>query len=1050
MKRPLAVLAVAALLATAGPLPADEVPYLEFVRELRARYPDLALEYLNNLRQHNPPADVAAVIPLELAKVRLDLATAEADTGRRLDLYHKARAEFQEFIDKNPNSPLVGDARLELARVTVLQGKTQLSRALLQEDGAGRQKDALAARDTFQQATKQLKDAADLLDKQLEKYADPKTAQEKADKKALEQARFQAQMDLGLNFIDQAQTYFDTGKVEQGLERAKVINQAQPLLEKVAKEAEASQPAVAFQARAWSAYCDNQNGDPKKALRRLDDIIGRAEAAAGPGKRLALFFRMKILLLDPQVTPKPDDLAQVHKDAETWLADYPRFKDTPEGCGVRYCLADVIFRQAGEVKDRIARGQQLARAENLCRELMRSENDYAEKARGLNIQIIAAGGGFNKDIAKLENFEACLVRAEYEAGQVEAFAKKAGVKPEEVEKERQTRIGHAIQALNLALDFARKPGSKVPPAEVVKVRAMLCGYYLFTGKYKEAIAAGEEAARAVPPTAQSARAAMYALEAYNNFIDDSLRGGTATLADLEKDGFTARMTDLALMMEQRWPAEQAGDVARHMRGLLLIKQKKQPEAVEVLSKVSPNYSAAIYAKSSLALAAFQAAQDRNAQAKAEPDKARKEQLAKEEAQFEKQAVEALKAMPSLPPGADPLTTGIYLNSRIELARAYYRNKDYAAIEKLVDPLLADVKSYRLDSDARRDEARTSLVTLKLFAKYGAANAELAAGRPAKVKEITDPLVEAIRKGEYADELKKNPDLRWGLMGLALRVSIQEGNTARALEILQAVQKFATDDGGEGGNRAILMQLALMVKDQVHEVRRKKDTGALDKAVKNYRTFLDALRGAQKAPTPESLRVMAEAYAALGTPEAHDAAVELARQVPEPKGEDAKDDKKLGNYRFCRILIVRELRLAGKVEEAEVELKELRNTPWGKEHPEAIKESIHLIAAKGAPGKAYVEWSKLVTQLAAKIQQPGIKEQYFECYYHMTDCWLKHALALKDEKKRDEGVKRAATFINKLEAAWPDFGGDESKARFTDLLEREPALKEQYDKLKADK
>src|SRR6516162_4179 len=128
MKRPLVLLALAALVGTAGPLPADEVPHLEFVRELRSRYPDLALEYLNNLRQANPPRDVAAVIPLELAKVRLDLATTEADSGRRLDLYNKARGEFQEFLDKNPNSPLVADARLELARVTVLQGQTQLSR----------------------------------------------------------------------------------------------------------------------------------------------------------------------------------------------------------------------------------------------------------------------------------------------------------------------------------------------------------------------------------------------------------------------------------------------------------------------------------------------------------------------------------------------------------------------------------------------------------------------------------------------------------------------------------------------------------------------------------------------------------------------------------------------------------------------------------------------------------------------------------------------------------------------------------------------------------
>jgi hypothetical protein len=1040
MKRPLVLLALAALVGTAGPLPADEVPHLEFVRELRSRYPDLALEYLNNLRQANPPRDVAAVIPLELAKVRLDLATTEADSGRRLDLYNKARGEFQEFLDKNPNSPLVADARLELARVTVLQGQTQLSRALMQEDVATRQKDALPARQTFLQANAQLKTVADLLDKQVEAATDPKI------KRALEQARYQARMDLGLNYIDQATTYVEESKQEVALERAKVIAQAQPILEKVAKEAEQDYPTVAWQARAWAAYCDHQNGDPKKALRKLDEIIARGEAGAVPGKRLALFFRMKVLL-DPPAAPKEADLTQVRKDGETWLADYPRYKDTPEGCGVRFYLADVLARQAADLKDKVVRNQQLTRAENLCRELMRSENDYTEKARGLGIQIVAAGGGFNKDIAKLETFEACLVRAEYEAGQIEVFARKADVKPEDVEKERKTRIGHAIEALKLALAHARKPGSKVPPAELAKAQSMLCGYYLFTGKFQEAIAAGEDAARAVPPTSQSARAAMYVLEAYHNHIDESLRGGTATLADLEKDGFTGRMTDLALMMEQRWPGEQAGDVARHLRGLLLIRQKRQPEAIEVLSKVSAGYPAAIYVKSALAQAATQAAQDRNAQAKAEPDKARKEQLTKEEAQFDKQAVDALKAMPPLPAGADALTTGLYLNSKMELARAYYRNKEYGEIDKLVDPLLAGIKGFKFDGEERRNEARASLVLLKLYAKYGAANAELAAGHPAKVKEIVDPVVQAVGNNEFADVLKANPDLRWGLMGVALRVSIQEGNTARALQILQAVKKLAGSDEQDGGNKAVLIQLALMVKDQVRELRKKNDRDALKDAAEKYGKFLDELRKGEKAAPADSLRVLAEAYAAIGR---HDTAVELARRVAAPQGDEAKDDRKLGNYRFCRLLVVKELRLDGKVEEAAAELEGIRKTPWGKDHPEALKESIQLIAAKGAPLKAYSEWSKLVNQLAGKIQQPGMKEQYFECYYYMTECWLKHALALKDEKKHDEGVRRAAGFITKLETAWPDLGGDDSKARFTELLDREPALKEQYDKMKGDK
>jgi hypothetical protein len=398
-----------------------------------------------------------------------------------------------------------------------------------------------------------------------------------------------------------------------------------------------------------------------------------------------------------------------------------------------------------------------------------------------------------------------------------------------------------------------------------------------------------------------------------------------------------------------------------------------------------------------------------------------------------------------PAGADSLTVRVYLQGQVELASAYYRAKDYAAIDPLVDPLLAGLGKDGLKlEDKPKEDARASLVLLKLSGRRGAAEAEFNAGHPDKVKAIIDPIVEAIRKGDYP-ELKKDPALRWLLMDLALRVSIQEGNMARARDILQSVQALAGDDAGDGA-KAILMRLAVMVKDQVREARKKKDEKLLATTVDNFGSFLTELEKGQKAPTPEFLRVLAEAYAALGK---HDKAVELARQVAEPKGGEEKELKKQqSNYHFCQFLIVRELRLAGKVDEANAELTRIKGTPWGKDHPEATKETIQLLAVK-APGPAYGQWSALVSKLGQRMQDPGVKDQYFECYYYMTECMTRYALA-QTGAKRDEYLKRAAGQITKLEAAWPDLGGDEAKARFTDLLEREPLLKEQYDKAKGDK
>jgi hypothetical protein len=230
------------------------------------------------------------------------------------------------------------------------------------------------------------------------------------------------------------------------------------------------------------------------------------------------------------------------------------------------------------------------------------------------------------------------------------------------------------------------------------------------------------------------------------------------------------------------------------------------------------------------------------------------------------------------------------------------------------------------------------------------------------------------------------------------------------------------------------------------VRKKKDPALFDKTVASFGSFLDQLGKGQQAPSPEFLRILADAYSGL---ELHDKAFEFARRVPEPKGENGQppDARKLRNFAYARLLAVRELRLAGKVEDAEAALKEVREAPWGKDNFEAEKERIHLIAARGKPGAAYTEWNKIVGNLVRKITQPGVKEQYFECYFYSVEALYRYALSLPAGAKRDEYLRRAANNIVKLEANYPDLGGDESKARFDDLLERESALKQQYDALK---
>jgi len=169
---------------------------MRFVTELRNQgYKDLALEYLQKLSK-NPSPELAKELPLEMAKTRLDTASDEPDSRKRLTMYEQARAEFDKFLKDNPNHPRASEARLDMAQVTVLQGRTQLSRALLQDTTEARVAEGLRARALFEEAGKQLQASLSELEGQLAKAPEPKTPAETAARKKLETDKQRAELSV--------------------------------------------------------------------------------------------------------------------------------------------------------------------------------------------------------------------------------------------------------------------------------------------------------------------------------------------------------------------------------------------------------------------------------------------------------------------------------------------------------------------------------------------------------------------------------------------------------------------------------------------------------------------------------------------------------------------------------------------------------------------------------------------------------------------------------------------------------------------------------------
>src|SRR5262249_38629383 len=158
-------------------------------------------------------------------------------------------------------------------------------------------------------------------------------------------------------------------------------------------------------------------------------------------------------------------------------------------------------------------------------------------------------------------------------------------------------------------------------------------------------------------TAQAAMAAVYALQAYAKMVAER----EARFEDVQGD--RARMLALAKYMEDRWPRELAGDLARHQIGLLLMREKNYPEAIRKLgtgTAASPSYA---FAQLQLADCAYEAEKE-----KLEPLPGDKP------GDYRRRAVEALRRIPDGVAGPDPSTNYVYVLAKTRLGRELFKDK----------------------------------------------------------------------------------------------------------------------------------------------------------------------------------------------------------------------------------------------------------------------------------------------------------------------------------------------------------------------------------------
>jgi hypothetical protein len=1071
------LLALSLGMVVTGSLCAQESPLaqLEFARKLRAKpgYASLAKEYFERLEKLNNP-ELAPILGLEQARTLLATAR-ERNFNQRGAVLEEAKAKFEDYIKKNEGKPNAARAQVELARLLLVQGQTQLSKALREEEVEEQDKMARPAEELFLRAENEFDTAVKLLkDNKLEDEAT------------------QATFDKAYTMIERSRTYVKTFDDKINKARALLIRDAGKIFMTLEKE-KTSQ--FGLLANAWLIKVYMEGQDTAKVRHYRLEVMGAEGEHAIPAQRLARFFKIQWIMKDPDLATKSalEKVQMVQSEAESWLNDYPSQRKSLEGEGVLFELAsayqlEAMMKIKEKEKDiKNADPKLIEKARNLYKEIADGDSDYAQQANMRYLRLEVARVVESK--AELRTFDDFYIKANVELDKARAAASKLNVKDpvkrEEFDKERKLHMSQLIRSLQHAITAA---DDSTPIGKVAEARFMLTSAYLVSGDLHRAAIAGEALARVQPPLKTSSQAAGYALQAYANIYAIN-----PTTANRDKMQALADFI-LSPEVQKDWATDPVTGLAHFEMAMMHQRAERYKQAIEHLEKVPKSYKAYIYTQAQLAFIALKAkdkyaAEEKQAREEEKDDEAKK--AAAEKAFYHGKAFAAIERVPAPGPDADGSTllayfhakqkypeflyaqaveeTNIGLNNPAE-AKVRFKNAQdkYAVMSKFLDEQTAlfDKVGDQLTPE-NQDNIRTSLKTLRKYAVLGSADLEYRiGGEPGldKVLTLTEPIIAELIKSAPAKGpiVRKDAGVVGEILSLGLRANVQKGKIKEAKQIYEVINRLQ----GEGlalfdssnVNRALLGELQRQIKSYQQQGKEL----LLKKTKENFARFLEDI-GKQILDNPsvkvEEIMFLANFY---GSIEQHKKAAELYRKVPAPNFDDPKPtpelDKKIKDYWALQLEFAKALRLSKDPEEMKNAKKLLEDMIANKKAQfqflaefelNVLHEEMenYVSAIKG--------WGPFLSSISRSPKfkdSEFLKQKYFEGYYHHAICWYKVSQNEKviAAKKDEQFIGNAVKFILDLEMSPNTEGWKIVGRRFDDFIKAHPKLESVYEKQKAER
>jgi hypothetical protein len=611
---------------------------------------DLALEYLQEVEKRLSPQD-QKVLPLELALCLLAEAREQAEEGKRDSLLGEARLRLDQFLRAQSQHPRAVEANLALADVLAAQAQAQLSSSLrieipsLPPEGSPdydrisqereralqqRRKEAEKAAPLFQAAANSYNEAAKLLKARLES-----SGISPAEKRRLNQEMFESELRAGINLSRMAETIVGDSPQDVKL-RSDYREKALQKFEQLAKGPPNSRSV--WIARAWKAETLAEMGKPKEADAEFATIIKTNLAEAFEGRRLAEFFQLRREYLNAIRERNPTQLDTVAARLRQWLERYGRQRrvsSQDEQWAVRYYLAftlqvraDLLLPPPPKGKDNIPELPNRVRllyqdAEHQYRLLSQQPNDYQARAERYRLYILRRLiGDTVRPIQQYRTFEEAHIAAIVQLARLrELEERSAGSEARWEERTRELKeqgrawawIGAELQRRSAALRLPAQRRIVVSllerahqlatpqdnPNDVMDNLLRLVFFYLSSGEPQRAAVLGEHIARHLrAPNHKLAVAGLFAINGYltaTAHLKPDL-SDPASAQQFQEQLQKLRLVDrshalrLAQYLDQRFPDEPITDAIRLRLAVLLIDDRQEREAYQLIIRVRPGFA----------------------------------------------------------------------------------------------------------------------------------------------------------------------------------------------------------------------------------------------------------------------------------------------------------------------------------------------------------------------------------------------------------------------------------------------------------------------------